>query len=322
MSLLLSALLGISTILVASPTAFADSDLGTVYDNPAEGVNLKGSSGSPQVFYRSGDSVVCFANAELNVLKNGKIKTIATQSIGFFFVVGREIVSYSNFPEKKHHYWFSYNLDTGKIKYKVVPTMDSPFWSDQNGIFVSSGQSVYYLNLKTGKTKKLGIAPGQPRGYVDGKLISIVFGQRQVVSGYKGKSTIIYQGNKDFRSSEIISNQVYIIQATGMSRLEANGKLTKIFNRYAAILAVIGDYFLVAEESSGSNDLSGGSKIYITDGKVGALLTDTDFTNLGVNVMYPYISPDGTAVVYYAYDTPNSFRADIPPRDQWKKLPQ
>lgn len=272
-------------------------------------IALTGGPGAAQIYLRIDDVVVTADGSVTKAHKaNGRAVTIANASVGELYRVGRYVISYSYFQDKGRHYWFSYNVDTNKIKYKVIPTTRSPFWGDDNGLYYAdyaSTPNIFRYDPKIGKTTKiLSSVVGQPRGFVDDRLICMDFRNDRIIS-YDGEKNmeVLFTGTS-ILDAQIVNQKIYVSRGDGLFRLD-NGKLKRLYDQYAPIIAVVEPYFINATSDSEDGTLTNGTmRFYLNDAKnnryalIGSLKAGPNSGYL----MSPGLSEDGAFMAFNRYN--------------------
>lgn len=298
-------------------TGKADSQLGTVYEIPADGVVIKGGSGGSQRYYNDGKNIVYYYDNNIFV-DDGDITELATGNS--FFVVGSKIISYGYFEAEKKYSWYSYDLQAKKIKYSVLPIDTSVIWSDDKGVYYEKfdSKNLMYLNLQTGKSKTICKMPGQIRGILnDGSAVFINFAQRQIISVKNKKQTILYKGNVNLRDATVVGDKVYVSRTEGLYRIDGKNRLTQLYGRYSPIVAQSGNCFVTAMTNNENNDLMGDIILYINYNDKHAKLGECSTANLEAHATSATFSHDGTGIILTSYATADDFRFDIPPYYEW-----
>ncbi len=273
-------------------------------------IALKGGPGPGQIYLKIGEVVVT-ADGPITTAYEAKNRqyTLAKEGIAEIFYAGRYVISYSNFPEKGHHYWYSYNVDTGKISYKIIPWNNSPFWGDDKGLYYAdyaTKPNIFRYSPKTGKsTKLLSSVTGQPRGYIDGRLICMDFRNNRVISYDSQKNLkVLYSSKTGINDATVVNQKIFISRSDGLYRL-VNGKLRLLYDQYAPILAIVEPYFINATSDSDDGVLASGTLTYYLNdtknnryGEIGSIETGPTDGYL----MSPGLSKDGTRMAFNRFN--------------------
>ena len=203
-----------------------------------------------------------------------------------------------------------YDMD-GKKEIQRPTDMFGPylsiFWAEESGLYYTKQAEnfVYRYDISRGKEEALGKTPGQPRGLIDGKVISISFTQRQVLSSQLGATAtpqVLYQGGTDLLSMEVVGGQLYLTRTGGLYRLQADGKLALLSAYYTAIGGVSGDIFVAVRKcSKGDVGLTEAVQLIITDGKKAGTIGDINAFDLSVSALGGRISADGERLLLKDY---------------------
>lgn len=315
--------------LWAAPFAKADTELGKTYKNPGEGIAWKEAPADLQIYVQGEDYRIFVQGGLVYLQSEDQSESLFPASWGFY-TSGQYIVSYDGENGDSLGYWRCYDM-AGKreisLPKKSFDGMTSLFWADETGIYYTKrGENrVYHYDIAASTERELGKTPGQPRGVVDGKVISISFTQRQILSSEwtKGaKHKVLYQGGKDLLSMQVVGKNIYAVRAGGLYRLDAKGKLELISKGYTAIAGVSGDIFIAVRKNSAKDvGLTEEVSLSITDGVRVGEIGEINAFDMRVSALDGRISADGQRLLLQDYVDGIEYSMEIPPYENWKKLP-
>lgn len=285
----------------------------------AEALQLSGGSGTSQLYLQYENVSISAESSKIVVSSSSAGSYVLSENAenGVFYTKSHAIC-FGTTRESSEASWFSYDVNSGEIKPRIIPNLSIPFWGDSSGLYYSdyAGRAnIFCFNPRSGKTRRLmSSVTGKPCGYVDGKLICLDTSKNRVISYDKKKkmSVIISSDNHNILDCTIVNKKIYVSRSDGFYRID-DSRLVKLYDKYAPIIVVSEPYFVNVMSDELRSALQGRLRLHLNNAETDTQARITN--NVGISASRildePGISSDGNSLTFGSYSFPLPSNAEF-----------